>query len=87
MLGVMSKCMDIAMVCEAAGLAVVWLSTASEFGPAAHHFAASINRRWAHASCRSKCGGRSDRQPAAAIRPLFSYRGAWPCIEVDWDKV
>src|SRR5476651_2051628 len=53
MLGGMSKCMDIATICEAAGLEVLpGCSTASGIGlAAAHHFAASIeSARGSHAS-------------------------------------
>ena len=91
MLGGMSKCMDIATVCEAAGLEVLpGCSTASGIGlAAAHHFAASIDSaRGSHASPLARA------VDDLIVNPLPAYPASVQLtdapglgIEVDWDKV
>ncbi|MGZ9065454.1 MAG: mandelate racemase/muconate lactonizing enzyme family protein [Burkholderiales bacterium] len=91
MLGGMSKCMDIATVCEAAGLKVLpGCSTASGIGlAAAHHFAAAIEpARGCHASPLARAVDDIIRDPLppypAEVR-LTDAPGLG--VEVDWDKV
>lgn len=91
MLGGISKCRDIATVCEAAGLAVLpGCSTASGIGlAAAHHFAAAITpARGCHASPLARAVDDIIRDPLppypAEVR-LTDAPGLG--VEVDWDKV
>jgi L-Ala-D/L-Glu epimerase len=91
MLGGMSKCMDIAKVCDAAGLAVLpGCSTASGIGlTAAHHFAAAIEpARGCHASPLGRAVDdiiQDPLPPYPAEVKLTDAPGLG--VEVDWDKV
>lgn len=91
MLGGISKCMDIAAVCEAAGLAVLpGCSTASGIGlAAAHHFAAAIEpARGCHASPLARAVDdiiKNPLPPYPAEVKLTDAPGLG--IEVDWEKV
>jgi len=91
MLGGMSKCMKIAAVCDAAGLAVLpGCSTASGIGlAAAHHFAAAIEpARGCHASPLGRAVDDIIKNPLppypAEVR-LTDAPGLG--VEVDWEKV
>ena len=91
MLGGFSKCMQVAAVCEAAGLSVLpGCSTASGIGlAAAHHFAASIvPARGCHASPLARAVDdiiRDPLPPYPATVQLTDAPGLG--IAVDWDKV
>ncbi|MCC6531248.1 MAG: mandelate racemase/muconate lactonizing enzyme family protein [Burkholderiales bacterium] len=91
MLGGLSKCMQIAAVCEAAGLDVLpGCSTASGIGlAAAHHFAAAIRpARGCHASPLARAVDdiiKDPLPPYPAEVKLTDAPGLG--VEVDWDKV
>jgi L-alanine-DL-glutamate epimerase-like enolase superfamily enzyme len=91
MLGGMSKCMQIAAVCDAAGLAVLpGCSTASGIGlAAAHHFAAAIEpARGCHASPLGRAVDdiiKDPLPPYPAEVHLSDVPGLG--VEVDWEKV
>jgi L-alanine-DL-glutamate epimerase-like enolase superfamily enzyme len=91
MLGGISKCMDIAAICDAAGLSVLpGCSTASGIGlAAAHHFAAAIEpARGCHASPLARAVDdiiRDPLPPYPASVVLTDAPGLG--IEVDWEKV
>ena len=91
MLGGISKCMDIARICEAAGLSILpGCSTASGIGlAAAHHFAAAIEpARGCHASPLARAVDDiicNPLPPYPASVMLTDAPGLG--IEVDWEKV
>ena len=91
MLGGMSKCMQMATVCEAVGLAVLpGCSTASGIGlAAAHHFAAAVTpARGCHASPLARAVDdiiRDPLPPYPAEVKLTDAPGFG--VEVDWEKV
>lgn len=91
MLGGISKCMDIAAICEAAGLSVLpGCSTASGIGlAAAHHFAAAIEpARGCHASPLARAVDDIIREPLPPYPASVTLTDAPGLgVEVDWDKV
>jgi muconate cycloisomerase len=91
MLGGISKCREIAVICEAAGLAVLpGCSTASGVGlAAAHHFAASINAaRGTHASPLARAVDDLVVDPLPAYPAVVQLTDAPGLgVEVDWEKV
>jgi L-alanine-DL-glutamate epimerase-like enolase superfamily enzyme len=91
MLGGLSRCMRIATICDAAGLAVLpGCSTASGIGlAAAHHFAASIDgARGTHASPLARAVDDLIKDPLSAYPAVVRLTDAPGLgVEVDWAKV